>query len=603
MFDFVVEIDTTEVRKQIKEHSAKKLIYFKEMNIISESHSSDFFSYIGYSHDYGCASNFENDTRIIVIAGKVYPTNRTQDTYGKNSQLSLNEVLEFYDLHDSDIVDYIKGNYALIVWNKREKNIFASVGKSGLLKLYYFQTQHGVIFATTLDSIAQHPLYKKKINYIAIYEALLFGYPLGSITYCHGIELLDNYSYINFNAQEHKLDIVLYYDLAEKLPVSPSYNWKETFEQTPKLFNKSIDVITKGESRINAALTGGFDSRTILSRLIDYVGEMQFYSWGATKQSTDVSIPESICKKLGLEYIWVQLGAAFLSNYGKYADMLLFFTDGLGNIKRCNQMYSHYQLSSYARLNLTGAIGSELLRPNNGLDTNIFPAMKDIIFADTLNIDRLESYEYLVSNLLSPDLIHSIKSDVMDHISIELHKFMRYKEPHLNLYNYTISQSLWKFFGQEFHAARVFEYVVTPYSDDDFVEFIVQTPVPSLNKHAFERNAKDLKAGQLFYLPIIDKNMPQLLDVPTTRGYTPRQLRSKFYPINILIPFIWSRLHNKHFMAEASYNAKDWNRIEYSKNLAVINYSDKELQHLEIDKLNDAEYSIKKWIMTIMDMG
>lgn len=602
MFDFIVEIATSEVRKQIKEYSAKKLCYFKEMNIISESHSSDFFSYIGYSHDYRDASFFENETRIIVVAGKVYPTNRAQDTYGKNSQLSLNEVSEFYDLHNSVIVDYIKGNYVLIVWNKIEKHIFASVGKSGLFKLYYLQTQHGVIFATTLDSIAQHPLYKKEINYIAVYETLLFGYPLGSITYCDGIELLDNYSYINFNAQEHKLDLVPYYDLADKLQESPSYNWKETFEQTPKLFNKSVDVITRGESRINAALTGGFDSRTILSRLGEYSGEVQFYSWGATKQSLDVSIPESICKKLGLDYKWVQLGAAFLSDYGKYADMLLFFTDGLGNIKRCNQMYSHYQLSSYSRLNLTGAIGSELLRPNNGLDTNIYPAMKDLIFFDTFDINRLESYEYHVSNLLSPDLIHSIKSDVMDHISSELHKFMRYKEPHLNLYNYTLSQSLWKFFGQEFHAARVFEFVVTPYSDDDLVEFIVQTPVPSLNKHAFERNAKDLKAGQLFYLPIIDKNMPQLLDVPTTRGYTPRQLRSKFYPINILIPFIFSRLYSKHFVGKASYNAKDWNKIEYNTNLNVLKYSDKELKHLEIDNFMDAEYSLKKWIMNIMEI-
>ena len=54
-------------------------------------------------------------------------------------------------------------------------------------------------------------------------------------------------------------------------------------------------------------------------------------------------------------------------------------------------MYSKKLLSEYARFNVIGAIGSELLRPNNGLDTNILPAMKDIVFQKAISKDRISN--------------------------------------------------------------------------------------------------------------------------------------------------------------------------------------------------------------------
>ncbi|HOD17364.1 MAG TPA: hypothetical protein PKJ14_01800 [Candidatus Cloacimonadota bacterium] len=597
MFDFLLTTYIDKDLNQFQDPSQDKKKYLKNIKYSSFIHKSEHIMLIGYSHPEEENDFYEDGQIVILKVGLIYPTIKSIDSYQINSEITLFQIKQIFTQKKTEINQYIKGNFVLVILDKAELKIYGFIGKSGLIKLFYHVLEDELLLSTSIDSIARFPGVANKTNYIAVLESLRFGYPLGSQTFLENIHCLNNHSYLEYSIPEKKLNIVRYYSYNSLLMEKPKYDWNQTYELTPGIFNQIVDFYINNDNKINAALTSGFDSRTVLSRTYRQKDRIRYYSWAATNRSIDVKIPQLIAKKMDLNYSWLKFSEEFLENYDFYAKQLMFFSDGLGNIKRCNQMFSHEALSQNSRINITGYIGSELLRPTNSLNSNIFPAMKDIIYNKQIDKDKLVLALRGNQSLLTDSCISNIFDNTLEHVYNELKYYMCFDSAYLNLYNYTLSQSLWKYFGQEFHSTRIYDLTLSPYADDEFIEFIIKTPVPTINKHAFKRNAKDLRKGQLFYIPILAKNCPPLLYIITSRGYTPAQLKSHFYPLNFIIPYLIFRFNNKVINKTSTFNALLWNQRSYDKNYQIIEYNDNNLLKLNRDNVNNHEFSIKLWLM------
>jgi hypothetical protein len=544
------------------------------------------------------ANSYHNSENYTVIKiGRCYPNMELTSVSAYKSELMADDLEAIYKDKQASIADSIKGIFILVIIDKTLNCIYALSSKSGLLKLYYYFSRGTLLLSSTLDTIARHQLCKPEINTVALIEHLKFGYPLGESTLFKGISILDNHSWLFFDNEESKLSITKYYSFSDKLSDTSKLSWAETYNLTPEIFNRVADMYFAGKEQVNSALTGGFDSRTVLSSSVKHTDKIQFYSYGAKLQSDDVRIPKSIAQKLGLNYKWVEFKPDFFDDYDYYANQLLYFSDGTGNLKRCNQMYTQSVLSEHSNLCITGCMGSELLRPNNMMSTNIMPNMANLVYRDKPDIKRIADVMLDCPELLQKDLFLKHKQDVIEHIYNQINSVMLYNQAYLNLYHYTIRYSLWKFFGQEFHASRIYSTLLSPFIDDDFVEFILKTPVPSLNKNAFQRNASDLRKGQLFYTPILKQNLYALMNIETGRGYTPGQLESSLFPLNIIVPYALRRFRNAVFNRKAAFDSAEWNKISYRAHPEVFERSDDYFMKLNSNSVRDSDYSLKKWIM------
>ncbi|GEM_PF-1504717 len=558
---------------------------------------SDAISFGVYTRGIKAEGFLETDEFIVIKIGRCYPTLDFCAKSRLKGELPALELAVLYKEYKAYFAELIKGTFVLVIYDKVNKSLFALSGKSGLLKLYYHFSNESLLLSTTLDTITKHPDFKAELNPIALIEQLKFGYPLGNQTLIKDILTLDNHSFLTYDIKTAKLAITEYYSFADKLRESGTLSWSETYRQTPVIFNSILDQYLQGGEPLNSALTGGFDSRTILSSTIKNKDRIQYFSYGAAENSDDVRIPQTIAGKLSLNYRWIRLGKEFLADYDYYANQLLYFSDGCGNLKRCNQMYSQAILSQHSGLCITGCMGSELLRPNNMMSTNILPEMAKLIYRDNLSRETVSEVMATCPEMLQPEMYASYKDEAIQHVFDNLKSVMLFDKAYLNLYHFTIRYSLWKFFGQEFHASRIYSILLSPYIDDDFVEFILKTPVPSLNKHAFRRNASDLRKGQLFYTPILKQNLPELMHMETGRGYSPAQLESPLYPLNIILPFAIRRIRNTYFRRKTAFNAAEWNKISYKANPPVFTHSDGLFRELNPNHVIDSEFSLKKWAM------
>ena len=600
MFDFVLKYSETFSQDKYKEQSSDKIKYLSNCDYSVNYFTDKRFKGVLYAWDESFQCHKTKNDITLFKTGRCYPNFLLESLIGNSKELDIDDLINLYEKYNTKIIEYVKGIFHLVIYDKHINKIFAFVSRSGLYKLFYYQKEGELILSTTLDSIAKDSSYAGSINKIAMLEQCIFGYPLDHLSLLDDILILDNHSFLSFDCKSNEFETIKYYKMEKLLLDKPEMNWNETYQLTPSIFNRVVDQYTSNSEKISSAFTAGFDSRTILSRTIRHKDRMLYYSYGATEEGSEVRVPMKISKKLNLNYQWIKLQKEFVENYDFFANQLLFFTDGSGNVRRSHHMFSHKQLSSFARLNLMGYGGSELLRPNNDMNTGILAPMVEIVYKTKLSKDSIVKAIPETLPLINDEFYLKYKAELIEHIYKSLQQYMLYDLAYLNLYLFTIKYSFSTFFSQEVHAARIHDNVLNPYIDDDFIEFILKTPVPFSNEHAFERNAKDLRTGQLFYLPILEKNYPALAKFKTGRGYSPKQLKSLFYPFNIALPYFVHRFRNKVWKKHANYHASLWNQKTYQENVQLCKSENNIFKSIHLLNPNPADYSLKKFLSGYM---
>jgi hypothetical protein len=530
--------------------------------------------------------------------GNIY-TNQSYEllTNTLRHKIKTQELIEMYLQYGKELIKYIKGIFVLFIADDKKKQYYAYTSRSGLYKLYYCIADSRLLVSTSTSSILNNLEKEPDMDEIAIIQHSIYEYPLGERTHYKNIKILDNFSYIEYDL--YKININHYCDLNLPETTKNLLPWKETYRLLPKEFNQSIDLIIP-ENKFNCALTGGFDSRTILSYLLTKSKlEYQLYSWAADERWHDVDIAKKIANEFHLKYTPIIFGKEMLNNYYYYSRQQIYWTNGLGSINRANQMYSHFILAKYARDLISGYFGSELFRPLS--KNNI---MVSDNFLDTyLNTNRKITIAKQITKMKSnspfkPEFLRNNWDAFIEETNTYFNQMDILKDKGNCLFVYFIKTGFWKFFGQEFDAQRIHTKINTPYIDDDFVDFLLKTPIWKVQQFANNILQTNKLRGQAFYIPILKNNSIPLMKIPTNRGFSPIDFESFFYPINVIF---------KHFMQKRKtkkkniigFNSKDWNRIVYNADKKTIENISDIFNPLNDNQLTDGFwFSLKKHIIT-----
>ncbi len=531
-------------------------------------------------------------------------TNRNYETiYGISKKLHPEEIYKLFNEHSKLLTEYIKGIFSLLIFNENSQEYMLFSSRSGLLDAYFYRGKDFIILSSSIEFIVKNAQCKTKLDEVSLIQYHIYDYPLGNRTLFDGILSLSPASLLSYNL--NNITINKYFDYAESLQKLPQMSWSETWEQTPAIFNKTIDLIHSDQNKICSALTSGFDSRSNLSRLLNSGKEILYYSWGMPG-SSELKIPSKIAAKLGFNYKPVLLNRDFEKKYEYYAKQAVLWSDGRGTIRRANHTYGYSILSDYSRLNLTGLIGSELIRPINAVGHIFNAEFVEAFYSENpeklieLQLDKLTSYK-----LINEDIIYENRIKYLSETVEYFRSFNLIGEKYKQLYYFALTEGFKKYFGHEIHGCRMYNFIQTPYVDDDFIDFILKSPVPALNIVAFRRNPKSLRLGQLFYIPILKKNKPILLRIVTGRFYKPSSLTSIFYPLSVL-PGYLKKLLRQWMKKNDTFDTPLWNDLFINDNKDLLAKGNKiflPINEAEFGKYRDIEIakflSVRYWLNEI----
>jgi len=206
----------------------------------------------------------EDQSLVLVCNGEIYNflelrAGLEQRGHRFSSHSDVEVILHLYEEKGPACLEDLRGMFAFVLWDRARKRIFAARDRVGIKPLYVFQNAGAIYLASSIRSIMSATNVKTSLNVEAIYQFLLFSYPIDQRrTMIHGIDRILPGEYL----------------LADEAGVRFERYWRPHFggeaglsdmqdEDLKDLFQESVDLHLQSDVPVAVLLSGGVDSSAI----------------------------------------------------------------------------------------------------------------------------------------------------------------------------------------------------------------------------------------------------------------------------------------------------------------------------------------------------
>ena len=198
---------------------------------------------------------------VVIFNGSIYNYKDLKKEFFSNENLKSNTdteiILKLYSKFGLNFTDYIKGMFAIAIYDKNKNRILIVRDRVGIKPLFYFASSNVFIFASEIKTLLKNIHIKKSIildehevvNFIA--HRQLNGF---SNTLIKNIKILEPGNLVVYDLNNKKFKIHKY--INEK-----KSEFKKNDDEFEKIFDESINYHTITEhKKVACLLSGGLDS-------------------------------------------------------------------------------------------------------------------------------------------------------------------------------------------------------------------------------------------------------------------------------------------------------------------------------------------------------
>lgn len=427
------------------------------------------------------------------------------------------------------IIANLNGNFHLYFFDQINNKLFVFNSLWGIIPIYYKITKESAFFGSSLKLI-RYATNSNQLNKKYLFQSIIFNYSLCDDTFYEGIAVLPVNSFIELSPNLNN-KVNCYFNIEDHFTTNLK-SGKNALHDLSDLFIQETAKWFPSE-RFAVSFTGGFDGRTLVSVAKYYDQDFLTYSFGNTGAS-DLELPKTQAKKLGVEFKEIKLDENYAKNYyrSNFKDVIIN-SEGRAGINRAHYNYAAELLKSQVRFIITGNFGSEIFRSLHLTGVLFSKAMFFVInFAlDSSWIKRIESLpEYII---LNKEYFKTAWEETVNDI-YEIIKRSNTKEKNLLVYKFVLEEVFRKYFGAEIVIQLKYLLNRTPYLNIIFIKELLKTKYAGAYSKFFTHNPFVRFKGQELYSHIIKKTSPLLYHAYTNKGYKPKDLLTPVGKLNLL---------------------------------------------------------------------
>ncbi len=223
------------------------------------------------------------------------------------SKSDVEVILHLYEVFQDDLVEYLNGQYAFALWDKRAQRLLLGRDHVGIAPLYYTRLQHGIAFASEVKALYQLPEVHRQLNMTALMQTLTFWAPIpGETPFQNVYEVKPGHlmSVTKERSEEKR------YWRADFNPDPDEQISKpeEVVQILQDVLADAVRIRLRADVPVGAYLSGGLDS-SITSALIRTVspGYLKTFSVGFANAHYDESVyQEQMAKHLQTDHARLQ---------------------------------------------------------------------------------------------------------------------------------------------------------------------------------------------------------------------------------------------------------------------------------------------------------
>ena len=270
-------------------------------------------------------------------------------------------LIHMYEDHEDGFLQSLTGWFSGIILDIRNSKGMLFNDRYGMQRIYYHETKDALYFASEAKALLKILPSLRKIELENLAHFFTFRCVLQNRTLFPKIYLLPGGSKWTFhNGNVIKKDCYFESSDWENQPELD----KETFYQRFKTtFQNILPRYFDGNEQKGISLTGGLDSRLIISCARPSAGTLPCYTFGNTYHDTlDVRIARKLAKVCNQKYYALPLDNEFIANFPIHAERTTYITDGLVDICGSHEIYLNKLAREIAPIRIAGVFGSEVAR-------------------------------------------------------------------------------------------------------------------------------------------------------------------------------------------------------------------------------------------------
>ena len=226
--------------------------------------------------------------KVIVFNGEIFNYIELREELSKSGHVfssgSDTEVLmAAYEEWGEACLDRLNGMWSFAIYDRSKGSLFASRDRYGIKPFYYYESDGFLAFSSEIPPLLPLIGGKTKVNTKAVFEYLVYNrtdqdestFFEGIKKLQHGHNLLISHDHDSKNCS---VQIRKWYDLREKVHASNGFASSEEFRD---LFIDSVKLRLRSDVPVGVCLSGGLDSSSIASVLIDLGQNVKIDSFSA----------------------------------------------------------------------------------------------------------------------------------------------------------------------------------------------------------------------------------------------------------------------------------------------------------------------------------
>ena len=206
----------------------------------------------------------EDKDKVIVLNGEIYNYKEIREELkSKGHKFSTNTdtevILHGYEEYKEDILNKLRGMFAFVIYDIKEKSLFGARDFYGIKPFYYYYDNENFLFGSEIKSFLGSPNFKKELNKDMLSQYLTFQCSIGEDTFFKNTyKLLPGHYFIY---KDKELEVKKYYEV--KLEPNDDKSLEEWVSGIREVIDNSVLAHKVSDVEVGSFLSSGVDSSLI----------------------------------------------------------------------------------------------------------------------------------------------------------------------------------------------------------------------------------------------------------------------------------------------------------------------------------------------------
>ncbi len=211
----------------------------------------------------------EDKTIVVVFNGEIYNFQTLRQELEKKghrfqTQTDTEVLVHGYEEWGGALTEKLRGMYAFAIWDTVKESLFLARDKWGIKPLYYYQTDHSLLFASEIKAFLDHPDFQKQLNEEILAAYLCFNSVPTEETLFKNVFRLEPGHRMMYRAGKITIEKFFELDL-DDAAAGKTYDPEAAAQEIRAAMEDSVKAHGFADVEIGGFLSSGIDSSYLVS--------------------------------------------------------------------------------------------------------------------------------------------------------------------------------------------------------------------------------------------------------------------------------------------------------------------------------------------------